>query len=245
MSTKILSSLLIISLIFNVLAAFAGYKAYRMIKDNRQLYDVYFKLKYDIPGIGHYKDKNIALMKENPDDPERIVFFGASITERWDFDKYFPGKSYVNRGAGGQYASQMVGRFYQDVLDLKPKSTIIKICAINLDSNLDIKQSTDAVRAMIDLAEAHNIEPIMATVIPVTEGYDKSHPDTDYTGKIKDLNRWIESYAAKRNLRIVDYFGYLSDSMGYLEDEYSDDGLHPNDKGYDQMAKAVYAVLGK
>src|ERR1700678_3872003 len=52
----------------------------------------------------------------------RVVFFGDSITEGWgNIDgEFFAAKPYVNRGISGQTTSQMLVRFRQDVIGLKP-----------------------------------------------------------------------------------------------------------------------------
>ena len=34
---------------------------------------------------------------------------------------FFPGKGYINRGIGGQTTAQMVVRFRQDVIELRPR----------------------------------------------------------------------------------------------------------------------------
>ena len=56
---------------------------------------------------------------------KRVVFFGDSITQGWSIDKSFPKKPYVNRGISGQTTPQMLVRFRQDVLNLKPKVVVI------------------------------------------------------------------------------------------------------------------------
>ncbi len=64
----------------------------------------------------------------------RVVFMGDSITEGWglkvtatspDRGVFFPGKPYINRGISGQTTPQMLVRFRQDVIDLKPKVVVL------------------------------------------------------------------------------------------------------------------------
>ena len=52
---------------------------------------------------------------------KRVVFFGDSITEIWSrLDPALFEGDVVNRGISGQTTAQMVGRFQQDVIALKP-----------------------------------------------------------------------------------------------------------------------------
>ena len=45
----------------------------------------------------------------------------------------------------------------------------------------------------------------------------------------------------------LDYFSAMADDKGFLKEELSEDGLHPNQKGYDVMAplaeQAIAAAL--
>jgi hypothetical protein len=50
--------------------------------------------------LGRYNDDN-ARLSALPRDPNRVVFFGDSITDGWKLGQYFPDKPYVNRGIGG------------------------------------------------------------------------------------------------------------------------------------------------
>src|SRR4029077_18607486 len=74
----------------------------------------------DYGQLKRYRDANAALKPPAPGE-NRVVFFGASITDIWHLDEYFPGKPYVNRGIGGQTTPQMLVRFRQDVVNLQPK----------------------------------------------------------------------------------------------------------------------------
>ena len=63
-----------------------------------------------------------------PAGPDRVVFFGDSITIAWkerDNNVFFPGKPYLNRGISGQTTPQMLVRFQQDVVALKPAAVVI------------------------------------------------------------------------------------------------------------------------
>ncbi|MFC4721330.1 hypothetical protein ACFO5O_03270 [Geojedonia litorea] len=63
------------------------------------------------------------------DTLQRVVFMGNSITEGWSNirPEFFEGKPYVNRGISGQTTPQMLLRFRQDVIELKPAEKVIKL----------------------------------------------------------------------------------------------------------------------
>ena len=109
---------------------------------------------------------------------ERVVFFGASITEGYRLKGYFPGRPYINRGQGGELALQMLQRFERDVLDLKPRAVVLKLCSINFGPQAPTLGVTRAeYREMIDRAQAAQIKPVLATVVPVSKAWaDRKGP---------------------------------------------------------------------
>src|SRR5947209_10510284 len=95
-------------------------------EDKKQLAAAQKRLN-DWPELGRYRDANSNLAAPATGET-RVVFMGDSITDLWDndgFGGFFPGKPYVDRGIGGQTTPQMLLRFRQDVIDLKPKVVVI------------------------------------------------------------------------------------------------------------------------
>ena len=74
----------------------------------------------DWANLSYYKEENLKLVREGI--KEGIIFMGDSITEEWGriMPEFFSNKQYINRGIGGQTTPQMLIRFRQDVIDLKP-----------------------------------------------------------------------------------------------------------------------------
>jgi lysophospholipase L1-like esterase len=61
--------------------------------------------------------------------------------------------------------------------------------------------------------------------------------------QILELNRWIKDYATRNNYIYLDYFSPMVDEKGLLQRDLSDDGLHPNDKGYAVMAPLAQKAI--
>ena len=211
------------------------------------------KLMDDFGELARYRDANAKLPPPKADE-QRVVFFGDSITDFWDLAKYFPGKPYVDRGISGQTTPQMLVRFRQDVIDLKPKAVIIMAGTNDIAGNTG-PESLDDLEAnlqdMAELARAHGIAVVFCSVTPV-HNYT---PDGRRLSaqrpaeKILDLNRWLKNYSAENNIPYVDYFQALVDDQGKLKRELANDGLHPNAEGYALMAplaeRGIEAALKK
>ncbi|MBZ5561440.1 MAG: SGNH/GDSL hydrolase family protein [Acidobacteriia bacterium] len=178
----------------------------------------------------------------------RVVFMGDSITDGWDLAKYFPGKPYVNRGISGQTTPQMLVRMYPDVIRLEPSAIIILAGTNDVARNTGpetLQMIEDNFRGMCELAARHNIKVVLCLLTPVSD-YTKSkqtphRPPAD----IIQLNGWLRSYAAEIHAQVADYYSALVDSRGMLKEGSSDDGLHPNARGYELMAPVAEVALEK
>jgi len=195
--------------------------------------------------LGRYYDENRRLQAQ-PVQKGRVVFLGDSITEIWNLAKCFPGKPYVNRGIGGQTTPQMLVRMYPDVINLSPEAVVI-LAGTNdigrLTGPATLEMIADNFRAMSRLAETHGVKVILCLLTPVSDyakhQQTKARPPSD----ILKLNDWLRSYIAETHAEIADYHSVLVDDRGMLKEIYSDDGVHPNERGYELMAPIAEAAI--
>lgn len=177
-------------------------------------------------------------------DSLRVVFVGASIMRRWNLPEYFPGIYPINRSIGGQFLPDILARFKRDVLDLKPRAAVIKLCSINIRPQISRQALQDGIMIMTELAKAHNITPILTTIIPA--GKPEAHiGDYSVVDSLRQFNEWVRRYAADNSLALIDFEKKLADEQGFLPREYSTDPVHVNDKGYALMAEAARPVIYK
>jgi lysophospholipase L1-like esterase len=205
------------------------------------------KTLQDWPNIARYHDANASLPAP-PKDEKRVVFMGDSITDAWvqpQFGGFFPGKPYIDRGISGQTTPQMVIRFRPDVIALQPKVVLILAGTNDLAGNtgpMTLEQIEGNLQSMDELAHANKIRVVLASVLPVSNyGHDREGKPVDMRikrqpEKILELNAWIKKYAAAHGDIYLDYFAAMVDEHGLLKADISDDGLHPNAKGYAIMS---------
>jgi len=215
--------------------------------------------------LGRYHGANEEL-KKRPAETKRVVFLGDSITDGWRLNESFTGKPYVNRGISGQTTAQMLVRMYPDVIDLKPSAVIILAGTNDIAQNNGPQTMTmvqENLMAITELAQKHGIQVILCSLTPISDyapmpvGWGNSPQAAEgprrkliqSTGRppsqIVQLNQWIKSYAASVGAIYADYFSAVVDEKGMLKEEYSDDGLHPNAKGYALMAPVAEAAIEK
>jgi len=112
---------------------------------------------------------------------------------------------------------------------------------------------------MTELAQKHGIQVILCSVLPISD-YAPMRSNGQQTAEaprkiiqstrrppsqIVQLNEWLKKYATSVGATYADYFSATVDEKGMLKEGYSDDGLHPNAKGYALMAPVAEAAIAK
>jgi acyl-CoA thioesterase-1 len=187
-----------------------------------------------------------AMMPPAQPGEARVVFTGDSITEGWGMKatatspargEFFPGKPYINRGISGQTTPQMLVRFRQDVILLKPKLVVLLAGTNDIAENTGketLEEIGNNIASMSEIARANGIRVVLCSVLPASDF--NWHKGLEPAPKIKALNAWMKDYAAKNGFVYVDYYSPMVNSEGGLKAELSPDGVHPNKAGYDLMA---------
>lgn len=202
----------------------------------------------DWPQLQRYRAENAALAPA-PAGQQRVVFFGDSITEGWGptgSERFFPGKPYVNRGISGQTTAQMLLRFRQDVIDLKPAAVVILAGTNDIAGNTGPATQAmieDNLHSMAELARAHGIRVVLASVLPVSDY--PWRPGAQPAGKVRALNAALRRYAQQQGLVYLDYYAALANSQGGLDRELAQDGVHPTAAGYARMVPLAEQAIAQ
>lgn len=203
----------------------------------------------DRDNLRRYRDANLSLAPPNPSNP-RVVFLGDSITDGWRLNEYFPGRDFVNRGISGQITGQMLGRFYADVVALRPAAVLILAGTNDIARGVSPETIQNNLTMMCDLAGVHKIRVILASILPVSDHHKDVNPAFEQTKRrplpaILEMNRWIQSFCEKRGYIYLNYFPALAGPDGQLAPNLAGDGLHPNAAGYRVMAPLALSAIEK
>ncbi|HZE73208.1 MAG TPA: SGNH/GDSL hydrolase family protein [Pyrinomonadaceae bacterium] len=207
----------------------------------------------DWPALARYHDDN-SRQPPRAKNEKRVVFMGDSITDSWDNPNnggFFPGKPYINRGISGQTTPQMLIRFRRDVIDLEPRVVVILAGTNDLAGNTGpttLEAIEDNLSSMVELARLQNIRVVLSSLLPVSDYELRDGKPIIQTvrrppEKIKELNQWMKEYAVRNHLTYLDYYSAMVDDKGFFKDELSNDGLHPNVRGYEVMNSLVEAAI--
>ena len=208
----------------------------------------YLRLLGDWGGLTKYGSADAELGPPAPGE-RRVVFIGDDITEAWNSGRrFFPGKNYLNRGIARQTTPQMLVRFRQDVIALKPAVVVIQggtndVAGISGPGTRGTV--SDHLTSMTELAQANGIRVVLASILPICD-CGRNQTGIRSSARIADFNEWIRSYAASKGAVYLDYYSALADGRTFKA-ELTSDGFLPNDAGYQVMAplaeQAVAAAL--
>ncbi|HEY3372367.1 MAG TPA: SGNH/GDSL hydrolase family protein [Prolixibacteraceae bacterium] len=195
--------------------------------------------------LNHYKEDNKEIGLPSKGE-NRVVFMGNSITAGWvgAMPEFFKGKPYIGRGIGGQTTPQMLIRFRQDVIHLKPKVVVILAGTNDIAGNTGpstLEMIEDNIASMSELAESNGIKVILSSVLPVYVYPWK--PEVKPIDQIIALNHWLKDYAEKNGHIYLDYYSSMVDERLGMKSEYSADGVHPNQIGYKVMGVLVEIAI--
>jgi lysophospholipase L1-like esterase len=204
-------------------------------------------ISQDWANLKQFQEANAQVNRAESDE-NRIVFMGNSITIGWENARpeFFKGKPYINRGISGQTTPQMLIRFRQDVINLKPKVVVILAGTNDIAGNTGpstIEMIVDNIKSMAELAHSNGIKVILSSTLPV---YDYPwKPGLEPAQKIITLNKLLEAYTKEKGHIYLDYFTPMTDKRNGLPKKYAEDGVHPTVVGYKVMEPLVEAAIAK
>ncbi|MBS1598806.1 MAG: alpha/beta hydrolase fold domain-containing protein [Bacteroidetes bacterium] len=217
-------------------------------------------LKKDWANIGFYEKENSQIPPPAPGE-KRVVFMGNSITQVWrgwngnpllemikglGDSAFFVGRPYYDRGIGGQTTGQMLVRFREDVINLKPAVVVIMAGINDIAENNGPSKLEDVfgnIVSMAELAKLNHIQVVLSSVMPA---YNFPwRPSIDPKPSIKSLNEMIRNYCDKNDIVYLDYFTAMADERKGLPQSLSLDGVHPNLAGYKIMEPLAEKAIDK
>ncbi|WP_313433623.1 SGNH/GDSL hydrolase family protein [Novosphingobium sp.] len=200
-------------------------------------------LTRDFGQLCRYAEANRAIAAQKV----RVVFMGDSITDNWiNADPQFFTEGLVDRGISGQTTAQMLVRFRQDVIALKPQAVHIMAGTNDIAGNTGAATMDTVfgnIQSMAELARAHGIKVIIAS-IPPAAAFPWS-PDKRPVPQIAEMNARLAAYARANRFAFVDYHRAMALADGAMKPGLASDGVHPTPAGYAVMRPlALAAVTG-
>jgi lysophospholipase L1-like esterase len=205
----------------------------------------------DWAGLNVYGSDDAEVRPPGPDE-QRAVFIGDDIVANWGKNggSFFPGHAFFNRGIPGQTTPQMLVRFRQDVVALRPKVVVIEGGLNDIGGVMGPGTEgtiSENLASMIDIARAHRIRIVIASLSPVCDCVI-NETGRRSPGRIAAINGTLREMAQQTGSIYLNYYSVLVEPRTrQMKRELTDDGFLPNAAGYALMTplaeKAVSDAL--
>jgi len=193
--------------------------------------------------LGHFRADNEKLLASG--QKVDAVFMGDSITEGWARnDPEFFSNGIVGRGISAQTSPQMLVRFYQDVISLRPRVVHIMGGTNDIAHNtgpMTARETQNNIKAMCEIAWSHKIRIVLGSVPPASKYWWR--PEVSPKAEALAMNDWLRSYAKTINAKFADYATPFVDANGAVKPELAKDEVHPTQEGYALMRPIAEAAL--
>jgi lysophospholipase L1-like esterase len=182
-----------------------------------------------------------------------IVFMGDSRAEGWKAPAGLPG-TIINRGISNQTSIQVLGRFAEDVLPLKPNVIVLQVGVNDLktiplfpENKARIIADLEAnVQRIIDLSVQNGARVILTTMFPVGRVTLERRLfwSDDVALAVKEINQHWASLASDK-VTVFDTTPILADQEGLVNEAYSKDLLHLNANGYEALNPELIRLINR
>lgn len=192
-------------------------------------------------------NKNNKVVEKNTD--YNYLFIGDFHTYNINFDEYdfHYVKSCGEDFGYSNYLDDMKNKIY----NYNPTHVFIEI-GINDLNDEDNSSVVNDLEKMVKLIKENRPDALIyvESIYPINkevEDYDDEIIDDYIDNKmIKNVNSEIKKVCTKYDILYLDIYTVLSDDKGeVLNEDYTDNGIYLNDKGYKEVKKVIKKVLGR
>lgn len=180
--------------------------------------------------------QNNVKMVEVQAKKEKIVFAGDSITDRYDLNQYYQydNKLIINSGISGYKTTNMINRFHNLIEQHQADKLFLMIGTNDLGAGTENDVVVNNIKTIIEMIKEKSSKTkiYLESIYPVNSGKrptDKNRNNED----IRYINEQLKKYCVENSIVYLDIYSILQDVNGDLKTEYTEDGLHLNDAGYD------------
>jgi len=177
-----------------------------------------------------------------------IVMLGDSITDGYDLDKYFGTDILmVNSGISGDKTHDISDNIRKRVYEYNPSKVFL---LIGINDILYENASTETVFKQIDFIvneineKLPNAKIYIESIYPVNSDWHDYYCDgvkgsTESNIIIEETNDLLKKYCEVNGYEYIDVYSSLIDDEKNFDREYTNDGLHPNERGYEVITEIL------
>ena len=201
--------------------------------------------------IGHYitfdhnkvrvetKTRKVATVSPN------YLFLGDSITDFYDLEKYFPDEPVVNSGVGGNMTDDILEDMKNRVYQYNPSKVFLLIGTNDLQDGKTPEEIFDNIKKIVEGIKENRPKAkiYLESITPINHNFERNGAQDRQKEDIEEINEKIKKYCVDENLTYIDLYSTLEDENGNLRAEYTTEGLHLSEEGYDVVTEIIEKYL--
>jgi lysophospholipase L1-like esterase len=179
-----------------------------------------------------------------------VILLGDSITEGFELTKYFPGRRVLNRGIGADVIGTaqpsaddprgVIWRLDCSVFDCAATDVFLMIGINDLNSGRVVDTMETDYRELLRRIKSHApaVRVHVQSLLPTRGGHAKQN------APVREFNQRLKRLAAEFSYDFLDLHRLFTDASGELKPEFTADGLHLTEPGYQVWRSEVEKAMG-
>jgi lysophospholipase L1-like esterase len=201
-------------------------------------------------GYYDWRNRHNEIITGNKKGSPRIVLLGNSIIHYWggqpaapltrgagSWNKYLEPAGVKNFAFGWDRIENVLWRVYHDELD---GFTAAQVWVMIGTNNLTINSDAEITEGLQQLVTAIQVRQPDATIV-----LSGILPRRNMEKRIVELNTRIATLAARLKVQYVNSGIILLNRQQKIDESLFEDGLHPNEMGYEKLGSAIKPYLKK
>lgn len=177
--------------------------------------------------------------------PENIVFLGDSITAFYDLEKSYQNYHVVNSGISGNTTSDILSNMTDRVYRYNPSKIFLMIGTNDLLKEKSSEEIFSNIKNIIENIKENRpkAQLYVESIYPVNRNIEDNSVQNRQNEDIKKINDLLYQYCEDQKIVYINMYELLEDEDGNLKENYTKDGLHLSEDGYEVVTKELSTYL--
>ncbi len=179
----------------------------------------------------------------------QMIFIGDSITDLYKLDAHYsslPLAAY-NRGISGDNTSGVLKRLETSVFALEPSNVVLMIGTNDMGTGQSDGQILEKYEKIVKEITERLPEARLFCMSVIPQNYTRPYVSKEeldiLNAQILRINSEIEAVSEKHGAEYIDLHSHLTDESGLLKEEYTEDGLHLDNEGFEVWTRVLLPRL--
>ena len=206
------------------------------------LFNTYYHQRYSlfksIPNANAAMQNDTAYLTASKRD---IIFLGNSINDGSEWAELFNDLRIKNRGISGDITAGILHRL-KEVTNRKPAKVFLMIGINDLGRGVSPDSVVKNILLINDYIqqESPSTKVFVESILPVNPRFGKFAGQVSKVKEILRANELLKLAAADHQFEFVDLHSAFLDPNGFLDGQYTNDGLHLTGAGYQHWRHLIY-----